>query len=132
MYTLPESAYEVRFVHASGPGGQHVNKASTAVELRVALDKLDLAPGAIHRLKQAQRRRINRDDILIIHADQRRSQLQNRKDAIKRVEDMIAQALVRPRRRIATRPTLAAKKRRVTHKKQRGQIKANRRKPSLE
>ena len=132
MFELPNNSYEARFVHASGPGGQHVNKASTAVELRVYLNKLELPPGALHRLKQLNRNRINKDGVLIIQADQHRSQLQNRKAAVARVESLIAAALRPPKRRVATRPTLASKKRRLQHKKQRGMTKANRRKPNLE
>lgn len=132
MFELPDTAFEARFVHASGPGGQHVNKASTAVELRIYLNKLKLSPGALHRLKQQNRNRINKDDVLVIQADQHRSQLQNRKAAITRAEGLITAALRPPKRRIATRPTLTAKKKRLQSKKQRGLTKANRRKPSLE
>lgn len=131
-FQLPDNAYEVRFVHASGPGGQHVNKASTAVELRVYPIKLGLPPGALHRLRQQQRNRINRDGALVVQADQFRSQMQNRKTAIARVEQMVEQALVRPKRRIATKPTAASRKRRLQTKKQRGRIKADRRKPNFD
>lgn len=132
MFELPSAAYEARFVHASGPGGQHVNKASTAVELRVYLNKLELPPGALHRLKQQNRNRINKDGVLIIQADQHRSQLQNRKAAVARVESMVATALRPPKRRVATRPTLASKKKRLQHKKQRSVTKTNRKKPNIE
>ena len=132
MFELPSTAYEARFVHASGPGGQHVNKASTAVELRVYLNKLNLPPGALHRLKQQNRNRINKDGVLIVQADQHRSQLQNRKSAVARVESMIVAALRPPKRRVATRPTLASKKKRLQNKKQRSMTKTNRRKPNIE
>lgn len=132
MFSLPQNTYEVRFVHASGPGGQHVNKASTAVELRLYLAKLELPPGALHRLRQQNRNRINKDDVLIVQADQHRSQLQNRKTAVARAESLVAAALKPPKRRVATRPTLAAKRRRIQTKKKRSLTKANRRKPNFE
>ncbi len=129
---IPEEACEFKFVHASGPGGQHVNKTATAVELRVDIDRLGLNHEVRSRLRQQQRNRINKQGRLVIQADEFRSQLKNRKAAISRLEGMIAAARVRPKKRIATRPTAASKRRRVDTKKQRGQTKANRRKPSLD
>ena len=127
---IPDAACEFKFVHASGPGGQHVNKTATAVELRVDIGKLELTRDTRNRLRQQQRNRINKDDRLVIHADEFRSQLKNRKAALSRLQGMIAAAKVRPKKRIATKPTYAAKRRRVDTKKQRGQTKANRKKPS--
>jgi ribosome-associated protein len=132
MFQIPEDACETRFVHASGPGGQHVNKASTAVELKVYVHKIGLPPGALHRLQEAHRNRINRDGALVIQADQFRSQLNNRKAALERIQTMIDQALIPPKRRVATRPTYSAKKRRLQSKKKRGQVKTNRQKPGFE
>ncbi len=126
---IPEEACEVKFVHASGPGGQHVNKTATAVEMRVDLDKLGLTHETRSRLRQQQRNRINKQGQLVIQADEFRSQLKNRKAAMARLKVMVAAARVRPKKRIATKPTAAAKRRRIEHKKQRGQTKANRRKP---
>ena len=131
-FHIPAGAMEVRFVHASGPGGQHVNKAATAVELRVDIAALGLPHDVERRLQSQQRNRINRDGALIIQADQFRSQLKNRKDAEQRLADMIGAARVRPKRRIATRPSRAAKARRMDSKKARGRTKANRKKPRLE
>jgi len=130
VFVIPEQAYEIRFTNASGPGGQHVNKASTAVELKVYVRRLGLPPGALARLESQQRNRINRDGALIVQADQFRSQLKNRKAALSRVQGFIEQALVRPKRRVATRPSLAAKQKRIRHKKARSQVKANRRRPT--
>ncbi len=132
VFQIPDDACETRFVHASGPGGQHVNKASTAVELKVYLQKLGLPPGALHRLREANRNRINRDGALVIQADQFRSQLKNRKAAIERAQAVIDQAMIQPKRRVATRPTQSAKKRRLQSKKKRGQVKVNRQKPGFE
>lgn len=130
MFEIPESACETRFVHASGPGGQHVNKASTAVEFKVYIHQLGLPPGALHRLKQSESNRINRDGAIVVQADQFRSQHKNRKAAMDRVQAMIERALVVPKRRVATRPSRAAKQKRMQSKKKRGQLKANRRKPN--
>ncbi len=127
---IPEEACEFKFVHASGPGGQHVNKTATAVELRVDIDKLALNHETRSRLRLQQRNRINKQGQLVIQADEFRSQLKNRKAAVTRLQEMIAAARVRPKKRIATKPTAASKKRRMADKKQRGQTKANRRKPT--
>ena len=127
-----EDALEFRFVHASGPGGQHVNKTSTAVELRVSLSNLTLNPGAAERLQNQQRSRINKRGELVIFAEQFRSQLKNRKAAVARLDEMIATASIRPKKRIATRPSNSAKRKRTDQKKQRGQTKSNRRKPNLD
>ena len=131
-FHIPESALTYRFVHASGPGGQHVNKTATAVELRVDIAALGLPADIARRLAVQQRNRISKDGALIIQADQFRSQLKNRKDAEARLHEMIAQASVRPKRRIATRPSRAAKAKRLDNKKARGRTKANRKKPRLD
>ena len=129
---IPNEALEFRFVHASGPGGQHVNKTATAVELRVNVAALNLKADILRRLRQQQRNRISKEGFLVIQADQHRSQLKNKQAATGRLQDMLAAAAVRPKRRIAKRPSKAAKQRRVDSKKQRGQTKLNRRKPQLD
>jgi len=128
----PEGALEFRFVHASGPGGQHVNKTSSAVELRVNLEALLLRADVAQRLFEQQRSRINKRRELIIFAEQFRSQLKNRKDAVARLDEMITTAAIRPKQRIATKPSRNAKRKRVDTKKQRGRTKTTRRKPSLD
>ena len=130
--SLPKRALEFRFVHASGPGGQHVNKASTAVELRANIAALGLTVAVAERLTVQQKNRINKQGELVIQADQYRSQLKNRKDAVARLSELIDAARVRPKKRIATRPTRTAKNRRINTKTQRGRTKANRQKPSLD
>lgn len=131
-HRYPEDALDFRFVHASGPGGQHVNKTSTAVELRVDVSALALTPFAEQQLHRQQRNRINKRGQLVIYADEFRSQLKNRKAAISRLDEMIRQANVRPKQRIATKPSNAAKRKRLDTKKQRGVTKSQRRKPRLE
>ena len=125
-------ALKFTFVHASGPGGQHVNKTSTAVELKVVLSALDIPAELARRLRTQQKNRINKDGELVIQADQYRSQLSNRKDAISRFEQMLAQASIRPKQRIATRPSKAAKTKRMNSKTQRGKTKINRQKPTVD
>lgn len=129
---IPEAACEFRFVHASGPGGQHVNKTSSAVELRVRIDLLELPYEVVRRLRQQQKNRINKAGELVIQAEQFRSQHKNRQAALERLQDMLELARRRPKRRIATKPSYAAKQKRLDHKKQRGATKHQRRKPRLD
>lgn len=131
-FDVPEAALETRFVLSSGPGGQHVNKTATAVEMRVDVSLLGLPPAMLRRFRAQQRNRINKDGKLVVQADQFRSQLKNRKDALARLQEMLQQAAVAPKRRIATKPSKTAKQKRVTSKKQRGQLKNSRRKPTLD
>ncbi len=132
IYQVPPSACEFRFIHASGPGGQHVNKTSTAVELRVDVTALGLPPAVELRLIRAVRNRMNKEGQLIIQADKHRSQLKNRKDAMQRLTDMIDAARIAPKRRIATKPSAGARKRRMDSKKLRGRVKSQRRKPAVD
>lgn len=132
QHPFPDNALEFRFVQASGPGGQHVNKTSSAVELRVTLNALRLRSDVAHRLSIQQRGRINKQGELIIQADNFRSQLKNRKDALSRLEQMVRTASQPPKKRIATRPSKTARRKRVDTKKQRGQTKTQRKKPSLD
>jgi ribosome-associated protein len=128
-HLLPPDACEFRFVHSSGPGGQHVNKTSTAVELRVDVGLLRLDSSAERRLRQRQANRINKEGVLVIQATTHRSQLKNRQDAVSRVEEMIAEARKRPKARIATQPTFSAKRRRVDQKKKQASTKKQRQRP---
>jgi ribosome-associated protein len=132
QHPFPDDALEFRFVQASGPGGQHVNKTSSAVELRVTLSALRLRSDVVHRLSIQQRGKINKHGELIIQADNFRSQLKNRKDALSRLEQMVRTASRPPKKRIATKPSKTARRKRVDSKKQRGKTKAQRRKPDLD
>jgi len=132
VFDFPQKALEFRFVHASGPGGQHVNKASTAVELRVTISALLLGLEVADRLREQQKNRINKQGQIVIQANQFRSQLNNRKDAVARLGQFIEAARVRPKRRIATHPSYAAKRKRMDNKANRGRTKLNRRKPALD
>jgi ribosome-associated protein len=121
---IDESELEERFVRSSGPGGQNVNKVSTAVELRFNLAANTSIPDyARAKLKRLAGRRLTLDGVIIIQADRFRSQEQNRSDARERLKDLIAEALIVQKKRIKTKPSRSAKERRVDAKTTRGQVK---------
>jgi ribosome-associated protein len=123
---LPEAALSERFLAATGPGGQNVNKVATACQLRVDVFKLGLSPHAYQRLKEIAGTRMTNNGELVITARNYRTQEANREDARARLAEMIAKAHMIPRKRKATRPSRAAKAKRVDQKKQRSEVKRGR------
>ena len=124
---IPESEISERFVRASGPGGQNVNKVSTAVELRFDPSQSAAIPSdALARLRVLAGSRMTADGVLVIDARRHRTQAQNREDARERLAELVRQALVKPRRRRATRPGKGAVERRIETKKRRSDTKRGR------
>jgi ribosome-associated protein len=125
--TIPDEELVERFVRASGPGGQHVNKTSTAVELRFDVRNSPSLPDEVRaRLEKLAGSRLTLDGVLVLFAQGARSQEMNRQDARARLAELIRQATEKPKRRRPTKPTYASKLKRLETKSQRSSIKSAR------
>jgi len=124
---IPDDELVERFVRAAGPGGQNVNKVSSAVELRFDVGASRALPDAVRaRLLARRDRRLTEAGVLVIQANRFRDQGKNREDARARLAEVILAATIVPKRRVATRPTRASKERRIDAKKTRSAIKRTR------
>jgi ribosome-associated protein len=132
--SIDQREIEESFVRSSGPGGQNVNKLATAVQLRFDVRGSPSLPAEVRaRLERLAGTRMTRDGVLIIIAQRHRTQARNREDALERLVELVSRAAVAPRLRRPTRPTAAARKRRVEAKKHRAGVKRLRRaKPTLD
>ena len=124
---LPDTELTERFLRADGPGGQHVNRTESAVELRFDVASSPSLPEEVRaRLLARRDRRMTDEGVLVIQARRFREQARNRDDARERLVELIRGALVAPKKRLATRPTRASKERRLVGKQQRGKLKQTR------
>ena len=124
---IHEREIDERFVRASGPGGQNVNKVSTAVELRVDIGRSSLPAQVKRRLRTLAGSRMTRDGVLVIDSREHRTQSANREAARERLRELLEQGSVSPKARRPTKPTAGAKERRIASKVKRAEIKRGRR-----
>ncbi|WP_426041479.1 alternative ribosome rescue aminoacyl-tRNA hydrolase ArfB [Brevundimonas sp. TWP2-3-4b1] len=133
MTTIPESELEFHFYRAGGPGGQNVNKVSTAVQMRFdAKNSPSLREPVRERLMKLAGSRLTLEGVILITAVRHRTQERNRADAIERLQNLVDKASVAPTYRVPTRPTRASKERRLQAKSGRATIKSGRGKPTLD
>lgn len=130
--TIPDEALEERFLAATGPGGQNVNKVATAVQLRCDTRMVDLPPPVWDRLRRIAGRRMTADGVILIAANRYRTQDMNRQDARERLVEIFTESLVRQAPRRPTKPTRSSQRRRMDTKSARGNVKRGRGKPQFD
>jgi ribosome-associated protein len=123
---IPDAEIDIQAMRAQGAGGQNVNKVSSAIHLRFDVRASSLPDECKQRVLALRDQRISEDGVIVIKAQQFRSQLKNREDALRRLAELIRGALHVPKVRRATQPTLASRERRLEHKTQRAHIKTAR------
>ncbi|OUL25022.1 class I peptide chain release factor [Nostoc sp. T09] len=124
---IPDSELEISAIRSQGAGGQNVNKVSTAIHLRFDIEASSLPAFYKEQLLKLKDRRITQEGVVVIKAQEHRSQEQNREEALQRLQELIKNAVVLKRKRKPTKPTRSSQKKRLDSKTKRGQIKSTRR-----
>jgi ribosome-associated protein len=130
--TIGDDEFTERFVKASGPGGQHVNKTSSAVELRFDVGASSLAEDVKARLRRLAGSRLTLDGVIVLFSQGSRSQEMNRQEVRERLADLVRRALYKPKPRKPTKPTYSSKLKRLDSKTRRGGVKSMRGKPAMD